>query len=172
MRSKKVSTHSLLIRSRDEEAASCTKQDHFQFKANPPLLRRGYQRTFGIRDAIYILAFNSIRYNAVHDPDGCISLPAREESLPRRSSAHSSRASFICLQSRIWISDFIDAFENFKSFSKNHIFCHFHLWDSPISAPQNILWVSKFLHYIRNRFGYLKSVSDSKGGVNSSKFWR
>ena len=53
---------------------------------------------------------------------------------------------------------------NFKPFSKNQIFCHFHLWDSPISAPQNILWVSKFLHDIRNRFSYLKSVSDSKGG--------
>ena len=60
---------------------------------------------------------------------------------------------------------YLNAFRsNFKPFSKNQIFCHFHLWDSPISAPQNILWVSKFLHDIRNRFSYLKSVSDSKGG--------
>ena len=61
---------------------------------------------------------------------------------------------------------------NFRTFSKNRFFCDFHLWDFPISASQNILWVSKFLYDIRNRFSYLKSVSDSKGGVISSKFWR
>ena len=61
---------------------------------------------------------------------------------------------------------------NFRTFSKNRFFCDFHLWDFPISASQNILWVSKFLYDIRNRFSYLKNISDSKGGVILSKFWR
>ena len=55
-------------------------------------------------------------------------------------------------------------------FQKIDFFCDFHMWDFPISTPYNILWVSKFLYDIRNMFRYLKSVSDSKGGLSRRIF--